>query len=99
MGSSHSDESLPWYITRLVRVRQELLGQRRGIKERLCQEVATITQQRARLIFHDRQSSHNILQDLPCSVVTFPIEFDNRNFGMLVFQQGPPDENYPLSLV
>jgi DNA-binding CsgD family transcriptional regulator len=99
-GSSHNDEVLPWYVTRLRGVRRELLGKRRGIKERLCQEVAVITQQRARLIFHDLQSLNNIYHNFPSSVVTFPVEYDTRNFGLLAFQQRAraAEEKYPLSL-
>ncbi len=91
--SRGSNGGLPWYIVHLARVRLELLGKRQGIKERLCQEVATITQQRARLIFLDRQ--HNIPAPVPSSVISFPVQADGSCFGLLTFQQKSAGESLP----
>lgn len=91
--STGSNGGLPWYIVHLARVRLELLGKREGIKERLCQEVATITQQRARLIFLDRQ--RDILASVPASVVSFPVQADGSCFGLLTFQQKSARESLP----
>jgi DNA-binding CsgD family transcriptional regulator len=89
--STGRNRSLPWYIKHLVRVREELLDKTQGIKERICQEVAAITQQRARLIFLDRQQ--NVIASLPPSVVTFPVCSDGSYFGILAFQQKPSGED------
>lgn len=98
-GNTHSDSNLPWYIPPLVHVREEFLGKREGMKERLCQVVTAITQQRAWLIFLDHRSLPEILASLPPSTGTLSVSYDGGSFAILAFRQKAAEDNLPyLSL-
>lgn len=93
------DRFFPPYINYLKRLRLELAGQTTGVRERLCQVVATITQQRAQLLLDDSPAAQNTLHLTPADI-RFAVKspHDGYRFGFLFFDQEAASHHPPIAL-
>ncbi|HLH60717.1 MAG TPA: LuxR C-terminal-related transcriptional regulator [Ktedonobacteraceae bacterium] len=86
-------------IAYLLNVGQSLCGQTRGVVERLCQEVALVTQQRARLLPRQQQSSATMESPSPTMEVSFPVQFQEHVYGTLSIAADPAQPARPALLL
>lgn len=93
------DRFFPPYINYLKRLRLELAGQTTGVRERLCQVVATITQQRAQLLLDDSPSSQNT-EHLTLTDIRFCVRspYDGYLFGFLFFDHQAASHHPSITL-
>lgn len=86
-------------IAYLLNVGQSLCGQTRGVVERLCQEVALVSQQRARLLLRHQKSSDAMESPSPAMEVSFPVQFQDRVYGTLSIAADATDPSRPAFLL
>lgn len=88
-----SFDSYTQLIVGLLGFGQLLCKQTQGVGEQLCQEVARVTQGRARLLLPCQDSSVEQEDFLPTSV-SFQVQFNSRNYGTLLIV---PDPEQPVT--
>jgi DNA-binding CsgD family transcriptional regulator len=79
----------------LLNVGQSLCGQTRGVVERLCQEVALATQQRARLLLRHQRLPNIADSSSSTMEVNFPVQFQGRTYGTVFIAADMTDPTRP----
>src|SRR5579885_3232963 len=82
-------------ILYLLNVGQSLCGQTRGVLERLCQEVALATQQRARLLLRYQRFPDVADSSSSTMEVNFPVQFRDRTYGTVSIAADGTDPTRP----
>ncbi len=103
-GSQHdADTTNPQDYTQMIayllNVGQSLCGQTRGVVDRLCQEVALVTQQRARLLPRHQQISDTMGSTSSTMEVSFPVQFRDRVYGTLSIAADATEPTRPALLL
>lgn len=80
--ASTSSRDFKQYISHLLSISQDLCGQTRGVTERLCQEIAHITQGRVQLVLRGQESAKTSTLRY---AITFPVLYHQRDYGTLFF--------------
>lgn len=83
------------YFVHLLNISQQLWGQTHGVADRICKEVALVTQGCAQLFLH--QGVFNRAQIPPPSqAVAFPVQFDERDYGTLYIAIDPAQPTHSV---
>ncbi len=83
------------YFVHLLNISQQLWGQTYGVADRICKEVALVTQGCAQLFLH--QGLFNRAQIPPPSqAVAFPVQFDERDYGTLYIAIDPAQPTHSV---
>lgn len=80
--ASTSSRDFKHYISHLLSMSEDLCGKTRGVAERLCQEVADITQGRIQLVLRGQEFAKTSALR---SAITFPVRYHQRDYGTLLF--------------
>ena len=81
-------------FVRLFNVGQTLIGQTSGVADRLCEEVAQVTQGTSQLFLHQRKLPKKAQPLFPNIAVSFPVQSHNFTYGELYIA---PDPTQPTS--
>ena len=84
------------YFLHLLTIGQQLRGQTSGVGERLCEEVALITQGCAQLFLQHRGLSQRAQIPSPSQAAGFPVQFGDLNYGTLYVALDPAQPTHPL---
>jgi DNA-binding CsgD family transcriptional regulator len=78
-------------LSHLLYVGEALLGETRGVFDRLAQEMALVTHGQVQLVLQEENSEQPPLATPPC----IPVQFNGRFYGMLCIALDPADHFSP----
>lgn len=85
----------PLDVAALLAVAEHRLGSWQCVGDRLCREVARLTQERVLLRLHSAERSRSVRRDLPADARLHRVEFAGRLCGTLAVVPDPEDPSVP----
>ena len=84
------------YFVHLLNIGQQLWGQTHGVADRLCNEVALVTQGCAQLFLHHQGLFNRAQIPSPSQAISYPVQSGERNFGTLYIALDPEQLMHPM---